>query len=1672
MEVFSLQQYYPEPNEEVITYKEQKLQLNKDDGDAILTKKRTVIKTDLVALIVYLTSPIDTVEYSILSDFFLIYRHFLTPSELFNLLVLRFNWAIEQTLSDDSDGSTISKLGQISIVRTFTLLRHWILNYFVEDFLSNIELRLKFINFLNGETPMSYTNNLKIIKNCIINLKKAWIKKSNLIWENTNFDEPDIRCPPDEWLFFRLKDVINLEQSKKRNSRLSFYALQSSSNPDFRNQNVLSVFGNSSKKASTTITPMTTKSIMNEIRKKKLKTASMMLYPQDTLAKYDRASKGSSSSNSSNSTTIQNEDEDMVGNDTIIKTDLAKLNDNTKQINYSNDSTSDNNNTDANEIKNDNNLSTPTNTDFNEINPTNNCDRNKASHDDSHHLNRKVSQVSKLTHMSTIIKDADYPFSPELEQILPPTPAKKLEFILQSTFIPEIDSPPMDFQQSKTPKRNNTISSKKSAKSRHSLSSFTHNKSPLGLLAKWKKNHDPNAILSDVTSANSIDTPVKNNKESLSNGIENNNNSNNNNAQVKPIKPELDKFVNYVISITSLNNQNNDKEELQNLIDSKFDILSARTIDEVEFLISTENDLLAKIEPEQINITSTPYMNSKLHSSSLTKINTDFSAMDNLNLYQTANTIAQSVVSLTNTLTKQEHSKQNHNTQQLIDTSPLNAAYERRKVKSSLPIFKSVETRHSISGRISHLSNSSPLKNKDKFSNTPHLSPLKNGEIIHSSPQQLVFTSGISEKSIDLSDINFNFTNDQQINDPTLNLAPENQSPIKKVMMSPNLHIDATLPNLQSSPGASFASSLSIDLEDPDEVVNVPDNNSIGSENKHNLDPELISTPPPPPLQSEVFSEANEANANQFLKRKKGRNNLREFSFEPDLSEKITDNGKNDNDDNSDSSLQLSKSSNSDYDTFDLDENISNVFGSKLITHTAIRPSSGRISVVRRQSTLNRVASKKEDIAFPLKPNMSSPFKANSSSPLKLEMSTPIKDYPKSPCKDDLPSPYKKESTSHAKDNAILPDEVNELDLNETAELGHTPTDSGDFVGEFDDIIYEEQIEQYAKKLELVKIEDRQKSSISLTQSSSTDEFLSAANSPSKFNDVDRNSLDFTPIKFKLTNVPSIKSIKSEQSNDTFDTISSPNTRHKLDLRKQFSQHWLKQQQQKQQQQQQQQQHQQDEENSLKITYSNSTQSTESSNRDSVRVNKYMYSPSVETADGLSPEKNVNVLRNKFLQEDEEVKSLTSSTRELPLGSPIKPVAQKMNTRDKLSHDINQNIQDFANIPDDTITDDPLNVAMMKLEGIYKKTSDNSKGSNDSILSVLEHEMEMIELNRNPSDNINGTRPNKRKSLLLERRRKTIMNIPYTPSLSKTTTSNIQRGNTNMHVNNGNGGTDDINKGISPKKLQQIISSYKIRDPRLDVANTSEHIPFILMYDSLSIAQQLTLIEKELLMEIDWRDLLDLKLNHQNNKATSWLQLLSFNEEMTGIDFAISRFNLTVDWVVSEIVLTQDIKIKRNTIQRFIHVAEHCKNLQNFNTMIQIILALSSSVVQKMRDAWRLIEPGDLLTWETLKQIPSLDNNYSSIRTLLDRIDPIKGCVPFIVVYLSDLSLNSEKHNWIIDHEVLNYNKFETSVQIVKNFIQHVQWGKFYDFKVNHDLLSKCVYISILTRDEINQLSS
>ncbi|CCH46243.1 Guanine nucleotide exchange factor LTE1 [Wickerhamomyces ciferrii] len=420
------------------------------------------------------------------------------------------------------------------------------------------------------------------------------------------------------------------------------------------------------------------------------------------------------------------------------------------------------------------------------------------------------------------------------------------------------------------------------------------------------------------------------------------------------------------------------------------------------------------------------------------------------------------------------------------------------------------------------------------------------------------------------------------------------------------------------------------------------------------------------------------------------------------------------------------------------------------------------------------------------------------------------------------------------------------------------------------------------------------------------------------------------------------------------------------------------------------------------------------------RQNQIVMIPGSESIndDSVHSVNNVDQAKQKLMKQDEEsIRLVESSDFAIPYPG-VDPDA----------------IAELAAISDDSFQSDPINAALLKLEGSYQKNVSKKTKTADSSIDSKELERQVDDLNVKSARN----------SIFIDQRRKTRM-FSLTPVKQK-----------------------PISIQSSSKLLLELLINHKINNEVLSISNNVNHISFILNFNSKTLAEQFTLIEKDCLLEIDWKELIELKWEFNNIVSiNSWLELLIQNQTIQGIDLCISRFNLTVNWIISEILLTKDITLRKLTIQRFIHIAQNCYQLQNFSTLMEILLALGSGKVLKLKNTWRIIEPGDILIYKNLERISSPFRNFANLRGELNNIKPSKGCVPFLGLYLSDLIFNKERSS--IRGKLINFNKFRTDAKIVKSLIQCVQWSTLYKLDSDSEVLSKCLYIKALDEVEMNE---
>ncbi|KAI9331680.1 hypothetical protein DFJ73DRAFT_69161 [Zopfochytrium polystomum] len=205
-------------------------------------------------------------------------------------------------------------------------------------------------------------------------------------------------------------------------------------------------------------------------------------------------------------------------------------------------------------------------------------------------------------------------------------------------------------------------------------------------------------------------------------------------------------------------------------------------------------------------------------------------------------------------------------------------------------------------------------------------------------------------------------------------------------------------------------------------------------------------------------------------------------------------------------------------------------------------------------------------------------------------------------------------------------------------------------------------------------------------------------------------------------------------------------------------------------------------------------------------------------------------------------------------------------------------------------------------------------------------------------------------------------------------------------------------KPISRNPLLSFGNAIDATIPELSTSMSPQEISPCLFYDAREIARYLTIVDQSIFSSISTFDYL-LKLSGSNYEH------VNSSKRDTGpgrIDYFVQRSNLVRNWVALEICSTRQTKARRKTIEKFLHVAKHCRELNNFHSCLLIMSALLSPAVQRLKRTWKGVSAKDMLSLQYLEKFLDPSGNMRSYRRAYAAARP--PSIPFFPVVMKDIT--------------------------------------------------------------------
>jgi son of sevenless-like protein len=205
----------------------------------------------------------------------------------------------------------------------------------------------------------------------------------------------------------------------------------------------------------------------------------------------------------------------------------------------------------------------------------------------------------------------------------------------------------------------------------------------------------------------------------------------------------------------------------------------------------------------------------------------------------------------------------------------------------------------------------------------------------------------------------------------------------------------------------------------------------------------------------------------------------------------------------------------------------------------------------------------------------------------------------------------------------------------------------------------------------------------------------------------------------------------------------------------------------------------------------------------------------------------------------------------------------------------------------------------------------------------------------------------------------------------------------------------------------------------------------LLEIDPLEMARQLTIMESTLYNRIKPVECLN-KLWSQPDANTENIKAMIFNS------------NRLTMWTAEVILAQEEIKRRVQIIKHLIQVVRRLRELNNFSTLTAIVSGLNSAPIHRLRRTWTQVPNRHLQVLESQNDLINSAKNFSTYREALHSQSP--PCVPFLGVYLTDLTFIDEGNPHLIHHKgraLISFAKRQKTAEVIREIqqYQHVPYA-------------------------------
>uniref|UniRef100_A0A8C2YNX4 Ral guanine nucleotide dissociation stimulator like 3 n=1 Tax=Chinchilla lanigera TaxID=34839 RepID=A0A8C2YNX4_CHILA len=220
--------------------------------------------------------------------------------------------------------------------------------------------------------------------------------------------------------------------------------------------------------------------------------------------------------------------------------------------------------------------------------------------------------------------------------------------------------------------------------------------------------------------------------------------------------------------------------------------------------------------------------------------------------------------------------------------------------------------------------------------------------------------------------------------------------------------------------------------------------------------------------------------------------------------------------------------------------------------------------------------------------------------------------------------------------------------------------------------------------------------------------------------------------------------------------------------------------------------------------------------------------------------------------------------------------------------------------------------------------------------------------------------------------------------------------------------------------------------------------PELLDFSVDEVAEQLTLMDAKLFSRVRPCECLGSVWSQRDRPGASGVA--------PTVRATVAQFNAVTGCVLGSVLGVPGLAAPQRAqrIEKWIRIAQRCRELRNFSSLRAVLSALQSNPIYRLKRSWGAVSREPLSTFRKLSQIFSDENNHLSSREILSQVQttgdpparlPSKlpsGPVPYLGTFLTDLVMLDTALPDVLEGDLINFEKRRKEWEILAR-IQQLQ---------------------------------